>query len=62
MFVLHGRGHWPQADAAGLALGLAPNVELLHQVGARLDFVSARVGNYQFSDEWAMLWDQLWVR
>src|SRR5947209_7159742 len=33
-----------ECDTICLALGLAPNVELLHQVGARLDFVSARGG------------------
>ncbi len=31
-------------DTICLALGLAPNVELLHLVGARLEFVSARGG------------------
>jgi peptide/nickel transport system substrate-binding protein len=27
-----------------------------------VDFVSARVGNYQFHPQWGMLLDQLWVR
>jgi hypothetical protein len=27
-----------------------------------LEFVSARVGNYQYSPQWGILLDQLWVR
>jgi peptide/nickel transport system substrate-binding protein len=27
-----------------------------------IDFVSRRVGNYQYSPVWGMLIDQLWVR
>ena len=29
---------------------------------SNIDFVSARVGNYQYSFQQAMLWDQFWVR
>ena len=28
----------------------------------QLDFVSKRVGNFQFHPEWLVLFDQLWVR
>jgi len=28
----------------------------------QVDFVSRRVGNYQYSPQWGMLLDQLWVR
>jgi peptide/nickel transport system substrate-binding protein len=27
-----------------------------------ITFVSRRVGNYQFSQQWGVLYDQLWVR
>jgi peptide/nickel transport system substrate-binding protein len=30
--------------------------------GRALDFVSKRVGNFQFHPEWSLLFDQLWVR
>ena len=30
--------------------------------GRKLDFVSKRVGNFQFHPEWGVLFDQLWVR
>jgi peptide/nickel transport system substrate-binding protein len=30
--------------------------------GQEADFVSKRVGNFQYHPEWAMLYDQLWVR
>jgi hypothetical protein len=27
-----------------------------------VDFISARVGNYQFHPQWGLLLDQLWVK
>jgi hypothetical protein len=27
-----------------------------------MDFVSARVGNYQYHPQWGILFDQLWVQ
>jgi peptide/nickel transport system substrate-binding protein len=27
-----------------------------------ISFLSRRVGNYQFSQQWGVLYDQLWVR
>jgi peptide/nickel transport system substrate-binding protein len=33
-----------------------------YATGKALDFVSKRVGNFQFNPEWGMLFDQLWVR
>jgi len=38
----------------------APWVFVLNQAG--LDFVSARVGNYQHNPQWGVLVDQLWVK
>ena len=38
----------------------APWVFALNQAG--LDFVSARVGNYQHNPQWGVLLDQLWVK
>jgi peptide/nickel transport system substrate-binding protein len=28
----------------------------------RVDFLSRRVGNYQYNPQWGILLDQLWVR
>ena len=39
---------------------LAPWVPLTNST--QLDFVSRRVGNYQYHPEWGMLVDQVWVR
>jgi peptide/nickel transport system substrate-binding protein len=39
---------------------LAPWVPLTSDID--LDFVSGRVGNYQYNPEWGVLFDQLWVR
>jgi peptide/nickel transport system substrate-binding protein len=30
--------------------------------GRQIDFVSRRVGNYQYNPQWGALLDQLWVR
>jgi peptide/nickel transport system substrate-binding protein len=38
----------------------APMVFLENERG--LDFVSRRVGNYQYNPQWHVLLDQLWVR
>ena len=49
---------WSQADR--IVTDQTPVVPLA--VPSTIDFVSSRVGNYQYSFEWGMLWDQLWVR
>lgn len=49
---------WAQIDR--MVTDRAPYVPLLNP--RRMDFVSARVGNYQFSPQWGTLFDQLWVR
>jgi YVTN family beta-propeller protein len=51
-------GLWATADR--MIVDLSPWVSLDNPVG--LDFVSARVGNYQYSAQWGILLDQLWVR
>ena len=38
----------------------SPYVAILNP--RRIDFVSSRVGNYQFNPQWGTLFDQLWVR
>ncbi len=49
---------WTAADQ--MLVDLSPWVFLVNPVG--LDFVSARVGNYQYSAQWGILLDQLWVQ
>ena len=49
---------WAQADRT--ATDQAPAVPLTNPNA--IDFVSARVGNYQYSFQQAMLQDQAWVR
>jgi ABC-type transport system substrate-binding protein len=51
-------GLWATADR--MIVDLSPWVSLSNPVS--LDFVSARVGNYQHSAQWGILLDQLWVR
>jgi YVTN family beta-propeller protein len=51
-------GLWGQADRT--VTDEAPVVPLV--TPSNIDFVSARVGNYQYSFQQAMFWDQLWVR
>jgi peptide/nickel transport system substrate-binding protein len=51
-------GLWASADR--MIVDLSPWVSLVNPTG--LDFVSARVGNYQYSPQWRILLDQLWVR
>jgi YVTN family beta-propeller protein len=49
---------WARIDR--MVTDRAPYVPLLNP--RRLDFVSARVGNYQSNPQWGTLFDQLWVR
>jgi peptide/nickel transport system substrate-binding protein len=49
---------WAQADRT--VTDQAPVVPLA--TPSNIDFVSSRVGDYQYSFQQAMLWDQLWVR
>ena len=49
---------WTRADRT--VTDQAPVVAL--DTPSAIDFVSARVGNYQYSFQQAMLWDQLSVR
>jgi YVTN family beta-propeller protein len=49
---------WGQADRT--VTDQAPVVAL--DTPSQIDFVSSRVGNYQYSFQQNMLWDQLWVR
>jgi len=49
---------WANADR--MIVDQSPWVFLVNTIG--LDFVSARVGNYQYSPQWGILLDQLWVR
>jgi peptide/nickel transport system substrate-binding protein len=51
-------GLWASADSK--IVDLSPWVFLINPIG--LDFVSTRVGNYQYSPQWGILLDQLWVR
>jgi peptide/nickel transport system substrate-binding protein len=51
-------GLWANADH--MIVDLSPWVFLTNPIG--LDFISARVGNYQYSPQWGILLDQLWVR
>lgn len=54
----HAGGLWANAD--GTIVDLSPWVFLMNPIS--LDFISARVGNYQHSPQWGILLDQLWVR
>jgi ABC-type transport system substrate-binding protein len=49
---------WQQVETA--VLMQAPVVPTYHR--ANVDFVSERVGNYQYNPQWGALLDQLWVR
>jgi YVTN family beta-propeller protein len=49
---------WANADR--MIVDQSPWVFLINPMG--LDFVSARAGNYQYSPQWGILLDQLWVR
>ncbi|MGI8606635.1 MAG: hypothetical protein ACR2L0_05700, partial [Gaiellaceae bacterium] len=49
---------WASADRR--VVDLSPFVALINPIS--LDFVSARVGNYQNNPQWGILLDQLWVR
>jgi peptide/nickel transport system substrate-binding protein len=49
---------WPEVDRA--IVDQAPYVWLVNPIA--VEFVSERVGNYQFSQQWDTLLDQLWVR
>jgi peptide/nickel transport system substrate-binding protein len=49
---------WASADRRIVAQ--SPFVPLVNPIG--LDFVSARVGNYQHNPQWGILLSQLWVR
>jgi peptide/nickel transport system substrate-binding protein len=49
---------WEQADQ--LITDQAISVQLV--TPDLLDFVSSRVGNYQYSDQFGMMLDQLWGR
>jgi ABC-type transport system substrate-binding protein/class 3 adenylate cyclase len=49
---------WAALDRAAVDRALAPGVISLKA----LDFVSKRVGNYQYHPEFGMLLDQVWVR
>jgi YVTN family beta-propeller protein len=54
----HAGGLWANADRT--IVDLSPWVFLMNPIS--LDFVSARVSNYQHSPQWGILLDQLWVR
>jgi len=49
---------WARVDHA--IVDQAPLVPLFSH--RQVDFVSRRVGNYQFNPQWGLLLDQLWVR
>ncbi len=49
---------WARVDR--MFVDSAPMVALVDQ--RESDFVSARIGNYQHHPEWAILFDQLWVK
>jgi peptide/nickel transport system substrate-binding protein len=51
-------GQWAHIDRE--LVDAAPWIP--YATGKKLDFVSKRVGNFQFHPEWTMLFDQLWVR
>ena len=49
---------WAAIDRA--IVDEAPYLWLVNELN--IDFVSERVGNYQRSPQWGLLYDQLWVR
>jgi peptide/nickel transport system substrate-binding protein len=49
---------WAKVDRA--IVDKAPYVWLVNSIA--VEFVSERVGNYQYSQQWGTLLDQLWVR
>ena len=49
---------WANADR--MIVDQSPWVFLINPMG--LDFVSARLADYQYSPQWGILLDQLWVR
>jgi YVTN family beta-propeller protein len=49
---------WAEVDRA--IVDQAPYVWLMNPIA--VEFVSARVGNYQYSQQWGSLLDQMWVR
>jgi peptide/nickel transport system substrate-binding protein len=49
---------WAEVDRA--IVDQAPHVWLVNSIA--VEFVSERVGNYQYSQQWATLLDQMWVR
>ena len=49
---------WAEIDRA--IVDQAPYLWLANQIG--VEFVSERVGNYQFGNQWGVLLNQLWVR
>jgi len=49
---------WAEIDRA--IVDKAPYVWLINPIA--VEFVSKRVGNYQYSQEWGSLLDQMWVR
>jgi YVTN family beta-propeller protein len=49
---------WAEVDRA--IVDRAPYVWLVNPIA--VEFVSGRVGNYQYSQQWSTLLDQLWVR
>jgi len=52
------RGHWEDVDRK--TVDEAPLVPLVNPNA--VDVVSKRVGNYQYSPQFGLLFDQLWVR
>jgi ABC-type transport system substrate-binding protein len=53
-----GNDLWAQADAR--IIDQAAAIPLYNPITT--DFVSERLGNYQFHPQWGMLFDQAWVR
>jgi len=51
-------GLWAEIDRAIIAQ--APYVWLVNPIS--IEFVSERVGNYQYSQQWGSLLDQMWIR
>jgi peptide/nickel transport system substrate-binding protein len=49
---------WQEVEKSLLAL--APIVPMYNR--SNIDFVSKRVGNYQYNPQWGVLLDQLWVK
>jgi peptide/nickel transport system substrate-binding protein len=60
--------HVPADDATADALWAAADKRLTDQAAVlplvnpkSISFVSRRVGNFQYSQQWGVLYDQLWV-